>query len=90
MQDDNTAALFLARLPVLKTPWLHDLHVAASYAPVVGEFTTMDALVHLCNGSRMTERYQHSEYLAPYLIQSSVLKTEAPVSGPALLRQFQQ
>lgn len=90
MQDDNTAALFLARLPVLKTPWLHDLHVAASYAPVLGEFTTMDALVHLCSGSRMTERYQQSEYLAPYLIQSSVLKTEAPISGPALLRQFQQ
>jgi len=89
MQDDNTAALFLARLPALKTPWLHDLHVAASYAPVLGEFTTMDAFVHLCNGSRMTERYQHSEYLAPYLSPSSVIKTEAPVSGPALLRQFQ-
>ena len=90
MQDDNTAALFLARLPELKTPWLHDLQVAASYAPVLGEFTTMDALVHVCSGSRMTERYQHSEYLAPYLIQSSVLKTEAPVSGPARLRIFQQ
>ncbi len=90
MQDDNTAALFLARLPALKTPWLHDLHVAAGFAPVLGEFTTMDALVHLCNGSRMSERYQHSEYLAPYLIQSSVLKTEAPVSGPAQLRQLQQ
>ena len=90
MQDDNTAALFLARLPSLKTPWLHDLQITASYAPVLGEFTTMDALVHLCNGSRMSERYQHSEYLAPYLIQSSVLKTEAPISGPARLRQFHQ
>ncbi len=90
MQDDNTAALFLARLPELKTPWLHDLQVAASYAPVLGEFTTMDALVNVCSGSRMTERYQHSEYLAPYLIQSSVLKSEAPVSGPAQLRIFQQ
>ncbi|MEJ7595394.1 MAG: hypothetical protein WKF77_28075, partial [Planctomycetaceae bacterium] len=90
MQDDNTAALFLARLPSLKTPWLHDLHVAASYAPVLGEFATMDSLVHICHGSRMTERYQHAEYLAPYLIQSSVLKTEAPISGPAKLRQFQQ
>lgn len=90
MQDDNTAALFLARLPELKTPWLHDLQVAASYAPVLGEFTTMDALVHVCSGSRMTERYQHSEYLAPYLIQSSVLKSEAPVCGPAQLRIFQQ
>ena len=90
MQDDNTAALFLARLPSLKTPWLRDLQIATGYAPVLGEFTTMAALVHVCDGSRMTERYQHSEYLAPYLIQSSVLKTEAPVSGPALLRLFQQ
>ena len=90
MQDDNTAALFLARLPTLKTPWLRDLQIATSYAPVLGEFATMDALVHVCNGSRMTERFQHSEYLAPYLIQASVLRSEAPVSGPAQLRLFQQ
>lgn len=90
MQDDNTAALFLARLPILKSPWLRDLQIAAAYAPVLGEFATMDSLVHACSGSRMTERYRHSEYLSPYLIQATVLQTEAPISGPALLRQLQQ
>ena len=90
MQDDNTAAIFLARLPSLKTPWLRALQIAASYAPVLGEFTTMDAFVHVCEGSRLAERYSHGEYLAPYLIQSSVLKLEAPVSGPARLRLLQQ
>jgi alpha-mannosidase len=90
MQDDNTAALFLARLPELKTPWLHDLQTIARYAPVLGEFATMDALAQFSDDSRPTERYQHSEYLGPYLIQSAVLKSEAPVSGPALLRLFQQ
>ncbi|MEZ6032495.1 MAG: hypothetical protein R3C17_05355 [Planctomycetaceae bacterium] len=90
MQDDNTAALFLARLPFLKAPWLTDLRNASAYAPVLGEFVTMDSLVHACSGSSMTERYKHSEYLSPYLIQATVLRTEAPISGPALLRQFQQ
>lgn len=87
MQDDTTAALFVARLPTLRSPWLTDLHIAADYAPVLGEFATMDKLCHVAGGSRLAERYEHSEYLAPFLIQSSVLKTEPPISGPAALRQ---
>jgi len=90
MQDDTTAALFLARLPVVKSPWLGDLQVASGYAPVLGEFATMEKLCHAAGGSRLAERYEQSEYLAPFLIQSSVLKTEAPVSGPATLRFLNQ
>lgn len=90
MQDDNTAALFLARLPTLKTPWLQALQIMASYAPVLGEFATIDAFVRVCDGSRLAERFSHADYLAPYLIQSAVLKSEAPISGPATLRSFQQ
>ena len=90
MQDDTTAALFVARLPVLRSPWLRDLHISAGYAPVLGEFATMETLCHAAGGSRLAERYEHSEYLAPFLIQSSVLKTEPPVSGPAILRQLVQ
>ena len=90
MQDDTAAAIFLARLPSLKSPWLRDLQVAASYAPVLGEFATMDQLLHAAGGSRLAERHEHSEYLSPFLIQSSVLKTEPPISGPATIRQFVQ
>ncbi len=90
MQDDTTAALFLARLPSLKSPWLHDLQIAAGYAPVLGEFATIGQLCHAASGSRLAERHEHSDYLSPFLIQSSVLKTESPVSGPASLRQLTQ
>ena len=90
MQDDTTAALFLARLPTLKTPWLADLQIAASYSPVLGEFATMDTLCRVSEGSRLAEKHLHSEYLSPFLIQSSVLKTEPPISGPATLRALQQ
>ncbi len=90
MQDDTTAALFLARLPTLKTPWLLDLQIAASYAPVLGEFATIDTLCRVSGGSRLAEKHKHSEYLSPFLIQASVLKSEPPVSGPATLRALQQ
>ncbi len=90
MQDDTTAALFLARLPTLKSPWLTDLQIAASYAPVLGEFATMEQLCHAANGSRLAELHHHSDYLSPFLIQSSVLKSEPPISGPASLRMLNQ
>lgn len=90
MQDDSTAALFLARLPTLKSPWMKDLQNAATYAPVLGEFVTMDQLCHAAGGTRLAERHDHSDYLAPFLIQSSVLKTEPPISGPATLRLLNQ
>ncbi|MFO0977552.1 MAG: hypothetical protein U0996_14220 [Planctomycetaceae bacterium] len=90
MQDDSVAALFLARLPDVRTPWLHDLQVATSYAPVLGEFATMEKLCTVADGGRMMERPSHADYLSPALIQSSVLKTEPPVSGPATLRRLQQ
>lgn len=90
MQDDSTAALFLARLPTLKSPWMTDLQISATYAPVLGEFVTMEELCHAAGGTRLAERHDHSDYLAPFLIQSSVLRTEPPVSGPATLRQLNQ
>lgn len=90
MQDDSTAALFLARLPTLKSPWMTDLQIATTYAPVLGEFVTMDQLCHAAGGSRVAEQHDHSDYLAPFLIQSSVLKTEPPISGPATLRLLSQ
>jgi alpha-mannosidase len=90
MQDDTTAAIFLARLPLLKSPWLQDLRIAAGYAPVLGEFVTMEKLALASGGSRFAERHDHSEYLSPSLVQSAVLKTEPAVSGPSALRNFWQ
>jgi alpha-mannosidase len=88
MQDDPVAVLFLARTAVLDSPWLSDLHHAAEFGPVLGEFITIDRLVSLSEGSRSVQRHEHAEYLSPFLIQASVLKNEQPVSGPAMMRQL--
>lgn len=85
MQDDSSAALFVARLPDLHSPWLTDLRTAMSIAPVLGEFVTIAALMSFSNGNRNRLSFEHGEYLSPSLIQSAVLKTELPVSGPATL-----
>ena len=90
MQEDQTAAVFLARLPTTRSPWLNDLRRAAAWAPVLGEFATMDQLCRNAEGSRLAEMHQHSDYLSPALIQSAVLKTEPPVTGPARIRCWQQ
>ncbi|MGV2333697.1 MAG UNVERIFIED_CONTAM: hypothetical protein LVR18_06105 [Planctomycetaceae bacterium] len=65
MQEDPVAAIFLARLPQLRNPWLDDLKVASKWAPVLGEFVTVDTLTHAAEGSRIPESHDHSEYLSP-------------------------
>ncbi len=85
MQDDTVAVLYLARLPKLSSPWLSDLRTCADYAPVLGEFVTVDTLTSRMATYRSRQRFEHGEYLSPALIQSAVLKTESPVSGPAAL-----
>lgn len=85
LQEDSTAVLLLARLPELQTPWLNDLKRAASYVPVLGRFTTMTDFIDQTCGQASPTKFSEGEYLSPYLIQSSVLKTESPVSSPAAL-----
>lgn len=85
MQEDATPLLMMARLPKLQTPWLNDLRRASQYAPVLGRFVTMSELVEQTEGQSSAVSYAEGEYLSPYLIQSSVLKLEAPISTPARL-----
>ncbi|MCA9062398.1 MAG: hypothetical protein KDA96_05050 [Planctomycetaceae bacterium] len=85
MRDDSVAVLFVARLPQLQSPWLPDLQKAASYAPVLGQFVTFAELMARTDGTRHRTEFSHGEYLSPALIQSSVLKSETPVTGPAEL-----
>ncbi|MEZ6121742.1 MAG: hypothetical protein R3C49_01045 [Planctomycetaceae bacterium] len=85
MQEDSSAVLLLARLPQLVTPWLSDLQIASRYAPILGRFVTLTEFVSLTRSHSSSIRHDESEYLSPHLIQSSVLKTEAPISSPAEL-----
>lgn len=88
MQEDSAAVMLLARLPQVQTPWLQDLRIAATYAPVLGSFVTMTEYADLTGGQSNPTQYDDGEYLSPFLIQSSVLKTEAPISSPATLHQL--
>ncbi len=90
MAEDQIGVLFLARLADVQSPWLRTLQRASAYAPVLGQFVTMDKLCELSDGARPAERTKASEYLSPALIHSAVLRTEPPVTGPATLRQLQQ
>ncbi|MEO1982959.1 MAG: hypothetical protein ABGZ24_20810, partial [Fuerstiella sp.] len=87
MQEDTTAVMLLARLPVLQSPWLTDLQIAAGYAPVLGRFVTMTDFIDQTGNQASATKFDEGEYLSPYLIQSSVLKTEAPITSPAELHQ---
>lgn len=88
MQEDTNAVMLLARLPEVQTPWLGDLQLASEYSPVLGKFVTMTDFVDQTSGQSGSTKFGEGEYLSPYLIQSSVLKTEAPVSSPQQLYQL--
>lgn len=88
MQEDNTAVMLLARLPEVQSPWLQDLRIAETYAPALGRFVTMTEFIDYTSDHATPTQYDDGEYLSPYLIQSSVLKTEAPISSPAALHRL--
>ena len=85
MQDDTTAVALLARLPVLNSPWLTDLKRTSQYAPVFGQFVTWDEYQNEVKTYDQPKAFSAGNYLSPALIKSSVLKTEAPLSRPAVL-----
>lgn len=85
MQDDASAVVILARLPVLRSPWPEDLRRIVNWSPVPGQFTTLDSLCSRDAVRGTQHAFKASEYLSPHLIQSSVLKSERPVSDPARL-----
>jgi alpha-mannosidase len=88
MQEDNSAVMLLAHLPRLNTPWLQDLRRGARYAPVLGRFVTFDEFITQTSGQGSSFRFNAGEYLSPALIQSSVLKSESPISSPAELHDW--
>ncbi|MCP4506556.1 MAG: hypothetical protein GY826_09200, partial [Fuerstiella sp.] len=87
MQQDSAAVVLLARLPELATTWLPDLRRIHKQCPLLGRFVTLKELPDQIDATSETVRFKAGEYLGPYLIQASVLKTEAPVTGPADLFQ---
>ncbi len=90
MQQDAASTIMLARLPELSSPWLGDLRRIHELCPLLGRFVTLSEFAENLESSMESVRFQPGDYLAPYLIQAAVLKTEWPVTGPADLHIAQQ
>ncbi len=85
MQQASAAVLILARLPTSASPWLQDLRRIHEFCPLIGKFVTFPELHAQLDQPGEIVRFRAGEYLGPHLIQASVLKTEAPVTGPTEL-----
>ena len=80
MEEDQAAALMLARWPQVEAPWFDDLVRMHTYAPCLGRFVTLDDFFqHTDTPGRLSSHAAH-EYLAPFLTQSVAGREPDPLS----------
>jgi len=70
MQQDQTAAVLLARWPEVGSPFWRDFERIHSYSPVLGRFATFRQFFEQTDDSGRHSRFEESEYLSPFLIQA--------------------
>ena len=80
MEEDQSAALMLARWPEIVSPWYEDLVRMHAYAPCLGRFVTLDDYFQNTDTPGRISSYNDSEYLAPFLTQSVAGQDPDPVS----------
>ncbi|MBD3676696.1 MAG: hypothetical protein HUJ26_24550 [Planctomycetaceae bacterium] len=80
MQDDQVAGILFARWPEIKGVWFRDFQRIHSYAPVLGQFVTLDEFILTTDHSGRLSRHQEKSYLSPYLLQAVAYGEPDPVS----------
>ena len=80
MEEDQAAALMLARWPEIESPWFMDLVRMHAYAPCLGRFVTLDDYFQNTDTPGRISSYNSSEYLAPFLTQSVAGRDPDPVN----------
>ena len=80
MEEDQAAALILARWPEIESPWFLDLVRMHAYAPCLGRFVTLDDYFQNTDTPGRISSYNASEYLAPFLTQSVAGRDSNPVT----------
>ncbi len=76
MEQDQAAALILARWPEVRAPWLDDLRRMNRYSPCLGRFVTFGHFFSQTEDPGRLSAFDASEYLSPFLVQS-VARQEA-------------
>ncbi len=80
MDNDQCAAVILARWPGAKSPFLSDLHRAGRYAHVLGKVATFREFFERTDFATRSGNYRPREYLSPFFVQSVAREEADPVS----------
>jgi alpha-mannosidase len=80
MDNDQCAAVILARWPGAKSPFLVDLHRAGRYAHVLGRVATFREFFERTDFSTRSGNYRPREYLSPFYVQAVAREEADPVS----------
>ena len=80
MEEDQAAALMLARWPKVEAPWFDDLVRMHGYAPCLGRFVTLDDFFQHTDTPGRLSSYSANEYLTPFLTQSVASRDPDPLS----------
>lgn len=79
MDHDHVAAVCFARWPDLRTPWLDDLRRMATYAPVLGKFTTFSDFFASTDTRDRHSDLRANDYLSPSLVQAVARQEDRPI-----------
>jgi alpha-mannosidase len=88
MQQDQTAAVILARWPEVHSPFWQDFERIHHYAPVLGRFVTFRQFFEQTDDPGRQSRFEESEYLSPFLIQAVAAEERDPIGR--FVRHFQR
>ena len=80
MEEDQAAALVLARWPEIKSPFFEDLCRMQKYSPVLGRFATFDEYFQYTDTPGRLSSNDSKEYLSPFLTQNVARQESDPVS----------
>ena len=79
MQQDQTAAVIWARWPEVRSPFWQDFERIHRYAPVLGRFVTFRQFFEQTDDPGRQSRFEETEYLSPFLIQSVAAQERDPI-----------
>ncbi len=81
MDNDQSAAVVLARWPGSKSPFFEDFKRMDRYAPVLGKMVTFREFFDRTDFATRSGNYKPREYLAPFFWQAVARETADPLSS---------
>jgi alpha-mannosidase len=80
MEEDQVAAVIMARWPEVTAPWFDDFRRIHKYSPTLGRFVTLAEFFDQTDDPGRLSTFEAKEYLSPFLIQSAAREEKDPIS----------